>query len=78
MVGMSDAAYWASWYLTTLLIYIVPLLISVAIVIGTDVLFVHANYGIVFFLYLFYALSIIPIGFIVSIFCNKVKRSGAL
>ncbi len=74
MVGMSDSAYWASWYLSTLIVYIPPLLILVVIVTGTSQLFGNASFGLVLVFYLFYVLSIIPMAFIVSIFFNKVQN----
>ena len=73
MVGLLDSVYWSSWFVTSLITYILPLLICSAIVVGSGDLWRNADYGIVFFFYLLYILSLIPVAFIVSIFFNKVE-----
>ena len=73
MVGLLDSAYWISWYLTTVIMYIPGVAVVVAVLTNTPI-FETSHYNVVFFFYFMYILSLIPIAFIVSVFFNKVKR----
>jgi uncharacterized paraquat-inducible protein A len=73
MVGLLDSAYWSSWYLTTIIMYLPGIVVSVAVLTNSAPM-QDSHYDIVFFFYFVYILSLIPVAFIVSVFFNKVKQ----
>ena len=76
MMGLSDTAFWLSWFLTYALVAVVTILIVV--VISTFALFPKSNFFLLLLLFLAYGLSIISFSFMLTPFFDKAIAAGSL
>ncbi|XP_065844261.1 cholesterol transporter ABCA5-like isoform X4 [Oscarella lobularis] len=76
MMGLSDAAFWLSWFLTYAIVTAVTILIVV--VISTFALFPNSNFFLLLLLFLAYGLSIISFSFMLTPFFDRAIAAGGL
>ncbi|GAM22412.1 hypothetical protein SAMD00019534_055870 [Acytostelium subglobosum LB1] len=77
MIGMSDVAYYLSWNITTWYICL-PVAIIMALILRLISLIYHTNLGLLVVLFLFYMLTLVLLGCILSIFFDKSKFAGII
>ena len=76
MMGLSDMAFWLSWFITYGIIMLVTVLITA--VISVLAILPNSNFFIVFIMYLGYGLSVISFSFMLTPFFNKAVVAGAI
>ena len=76
MMGLSDGAFWISWFIT----YGIIMLGTVIIVsiVSVFALFPNSNFFIIFIMFLAYGLSVISFSFMLTPFFNKATAAGGL
>ncbi|GAM22256.1 hypothetical protein SAMD00019534_054310 [Acytostelium subglobosum LB1] len=77
MMGMMDLPYFLSWLITSLIICI-PVTFVIAMIIKGSMVVYHTSWIVVILLYIFYAITLVLLGFIGSIFFDHSKFAGIL
>lgn len=76
MMGLSDSAFWLSWFITYGIIMLATVLFTS--IISVLAIFQHSNFLVLFLMYLGYGLSVISFSFMLTPFFSKALVAGAI
>eukprot|EP01088_Endostelium_zonatum_P016705 TRINITY_DN4623_c0_g1_i1.p1 TRINITY_DN4623_c0_g1~~TRINITY_DN4623_c0_g1_i1.p1 ORF type:complete len:965 (+),score=237.77 TRINITY_DN4623_c0_g1_i1:83-2977(+) len=76
LMGLSDSAFWLSWFVTHFFFYTLTVLQLILWGYVFDFpFFTKNNFGTYFFLFFLFAMSLIPVGFLISTILKRVRNA---